>query len=136
MNQALFRILLHVFLPLFFGFLIYWFYRPNVWIIQMLSDRAPLLKVEEMSLFQKLFIFTGTDFCWSYSFTSALIFYNSFQKNKIRHFPLIILSLILISELVQNFTEEHFTFDWVDLFAALIAFLWSIYLNRRNAEIH
>ena len=133
MNNVSVRILLHVFLPLFFGFLIYWFYRPNVWIIQILCDRTPLLKVEEMNFFQKLFFFSGTDFCWSYSFTSALIFYNNFQENKIRHFQLVVLFLILTSELVQNFMGEHFTFDWADLFAAFTAFLLSRYLNRRNA---
>lgn len=125
MNFVTRQILFHAVLPLFIGFLIYIFFRPEVWFIQFLQKREPLIILKEMNPLQKLLIFSGPDFCWAYSLSSALLIWYKWMGRTINHFGLLVLILVILSELLQLFFPSIFTFGWFDLIAALLAFTLS-----------
>ena len=126
------QLLFHVALPLIFGFLIYFFFRPNVWLVQFLEKRNPLISLSEMNQFQKLLFFSGPDFCWAYSLSSALFIWHKWLKRPPKHFAYPVFSLVVLSELLQILLTSNFTFDWLDMIAAILAFALSYLIIFRN----
>jgi hypothetical protein len=131
MSFSVKRVLLHVLLPLLIGFFIYFFFRPDVAFIQWFSKREPLIPLNQLNKVQELFVFSGPDFCWSYSLSSALFIGEKWQVSSIRYFAFIVLLLVIGAELIQLLLTSAFTPDWIDVLAALSAFILSYFLIRR-----
>lgn len=131
MNHSVKRVLLHVLLPLLIGLLIYLFFRPNVAFVQWVSTREPLIPLSQLNKLQQLVIYSGPDFCWSHSLSSALFIWEKLQGSPIRYFALVVLLLVIGSEMIQFLLTSTFTPDWMDVFAALSAFILSYLLIRR-----
>lgn len=130
------KIALHVIFPLIIGLIIYIIARPGTWLVQKLLPFR-LSFIEESSglsptWLTKLVVFSGPDFCWNYSITSALLFWKYFSGVKQHYFPVFILVLILLQEFIQLLFAKYFTFDILDIVAAVLAFLLSLFLNRKN----
>jgi predicted Na+-dependent transporter len=134
MSHFVKRIFLHVLLPLFIGFFIYFFFRPDILFIQWFTNREPAIPLHQLNKLQELFIFSGPDFCWSYSLSSALFIWEKWQGKKIRLFPLVVLMVVVCSELIQYLLASVFTPDWIDVLAALSAFILSYLLIRRQVN--
>lgn len=130
--RLLLRIAIHCILPLVIGFLIYYFFRPEVAFIQWMGNTLPLMNPQEMSAFGKWLVYSGPDFCWSYSLTSALLLWNNTRTHPHRFFPWIAAALVIGAELVQWSLPGKFVFDWADLLAAVLAFILSlIFIKHR-----
>jgi hypothetical protein len=132
------KITLHVVLPLIIGLIIYIIARPETWLVQKLFPFGPpLLKnglaISSAGWFIKAIVFNGPDFCWAYSLTSALLFWNYFSGTRPRYFAALVFLLILVQEIVQLLITAHFTFDMMDIVAAVLAFLLSFTINRKYA---
>lgn len=134
MKVAVVRILVHCVLPLLLGFLIYYFFRPDVAVVRCISHREPLIPFHEMNGLQSVLIYSGPDFCWSYSLAAALFTWESGLRKRIRFFPLTVLVLLCLSEVLQGVLLHHFTFDWIDLGAAVFAFILSFVLTHQRHE--
>jgi hypothetical protein len=61
-----------------------------------------------------------------------LFIWESLQSRAIRFFPLMVLALLIISELIQGWFLPGFFFDWKDLCAAVLAFVLSFLLTHHN----
>ena len=131
MNSSLKRVLFHVLLPLLIGFFIYFFFRPGVAFVEWFSKKEPLIPFSQLNKLHELLVFTGPDFCWSYSLSSALFIGERWQGSSIRYFSFIVLLLVIGSELIQFLLTSVFTPDWIDLLAALSAFILSYLLIRK-----
>lgn len=127
------KIVLHVLLPLLLGYFIYFFFRPHFWFIEIIDNRESLINISNLNWLQKIVIFSGSDFCWAYSLSSALFIWHQWQKNKISFFPLIILFVVIFSEAIQ-WSSPKFTFDWGDMLAAILAFILSYIIIFKNAK--
>ncbi len=134
MNSVIRQLLLHTLFPLIIGFLIYFFFRPNVWFVQFLWNKEAMISLTEMNGGQKLLIFSGPDFCWAYSLSSVLFIWHKWQGKPKKYFLFLIFSLIILSELIQVFFHRKFTLDWLDVIAAFLAVVLSYLLNYRNVK--
>ena len=136
MSEPVRKIALHVILPLITGLTIYFIARPDTWLVQKLlpfhfSFIEKNWDILSAGWFTKLVVFSGPDFCWNYSITSALLFWKSFSAVKNRYFPVFIFILVLMQEFIQLLFPGYFTFDILDIVAAVMAFLLSLFLNRK-----
>ena len=87
-----------------------------------------------MSFLEKLFVYSGPDFCWDYSFASAVFLLNLYYGFSSKRITGILMMLFLIvAESVQLFLGPWFTFSSGDLFAAVIAVSLSFKLTVKNA---
>jgi len=122
------KILLHIFLPLLIGFIIYVFYRPNVWIIRYFNLNADKLSnAENYSLIKKWIIFSGPDFCWAYSFASAIFILNHLYIRRSQRFMFaFVLVILIVSEIIQLFLKPYFTFSMSDLITVIAGCIFSI----------
>jgi hypothetical protein len=132
-RRFFFRVLIHVFLPLLIGLLIYLVYRPNVWLVAPLNFSSNSLSgVSNYSAIKKWIIFSGPDLCWAYSFASAIFILNHLMKFSSHGFIFIVfLIIVAASELIQLFLEPNFTFSFPDLVTVVVATCLSAYLNKR-----
>lgn len=128
MNHIGRKIIFYVLLPLVAGFLIYFFFRPSYWFVQWFDKREPLINLDSANLLQKVIFFSGPDFFWAFSISSALIIWEIWQGRSNKYFTLLIFLLVVLSELIQLFFSKGFTFDWVDFIAALAGFWLSYFL--------
>ena len=127
------RALLHVFLPLLIGLLLYLFYRPDVWIATQFGIKPiPHSATSGYSLLKKWIIFSGPDLCWAYSFASAIFMLNHFFKFS-SHGLVFIAVLVFVgaSESIQLFLKPYFTFSFSDLLTVVAGCCLSAYLNKR-----
>ena len=132
-KSFLFTILLHVFLPLLIGFFIYVFYRPHVWITRYLKSSIDTQSnTENYSFITKWLIFSGPDFCWTYSFAS-LVFILNYLFKLMSHGVVFIFILLLTeaSEMLQLLLAPNFTFSISDMIAILMASTVSAFLNKK-----
>ena len=127
------RVLLHIFLPLLIGLLLYLFYRPDVWIATQFGIKPiPHSATSDYSLLEKWIIFSGPDLCWAYSFASAIFILNHSLKFSSHGFVFAaVLVIVGASELVQLFLKPRFTFSFSDLVTVVIAGCISAFLNKR-----
>jgi len=132
-RSLFFKILLHVFLPLLIGLFIYVFYRSNVWINRFLNwTFNEQLDTENYPVITRWMIYSGPDFCWAYSFASAIFILNHLYKFSSHRFVFIIVLLLTgASEIIQFFFTSHFTFSFPDLIFILLACILSAILNKR-----
>ncbi len=131
MNPLAKSIALHSILPLLIGFLLYFFFRPGVAFIQWIDKREPLLPLHQLNQVQHWLIYSGPDFCWCYSLSAALFTWHQWQKKPVRFFWVFVLLLVVMQEILQGWLLPHFTFDWTDMIAAILAF-WLSYLFVRQ----
>jgi hypothetical protein len=131
MSRVLKAILIHVLLPLLLGFLIYLLFRTNTWFHQTMLPAWKTQFAFDNSTLTAIFKFHLPDFCWSYSFTSALLLWKYWYKIKLPYFEPFLLLALMASEIIQVFLKPRFTFDWFDLVAAITAFCLSLFfLNK------
>jgi hypothetical protein len=109
----------HCLLPLVLGGLVYLLFRPDVLFTNPMI--YPPVSINNGLLKQALF--TLPDFCWCYSFSSALYLCARLCKLDFKITALTIVLLLLFSEAIQLFFPQQFTFDLFDLAAAFAAFL-------------
>lgn len=133
MNTLAKKIIIHSILPLIIGFTIYFIAKPDNWLTKRIfpfefSNRQCNYAADWLT---RIIIFNGPDFCWSYSLTSSLLFWKQLSRFKTIFFYVFIFLIILMQELVQYCLPSYFTFDILDIVAALLAFLLSFYLNRK-----
>lgn len=126
----------HVLFPLIIGLIIYVIARPATWLVQKLLPFQFYFTEKKWNPVSagwliKSLAFNGPDFCWSYSITSALLFWKHFSDIKQSNFWVFIFVLILVQEFVQLLFPVYFTFDLLDVIAAVMAFLLSLLLNRK-----
>jgi hypothetical protein len=126
------KIIIHVILPLVAGLAIYVFFRKNTWIHHHLLPPGLHTFNIPQSWLNNFFIFNMPDFCWSYSLTSSLFIWEKSSDYKIKYLPALILLFLVAAESVQYFVPSQFTFDWLDIIAAVSAFFLSYMLNRQN----
>ena len=112
-------------LPLLAGALIYIFFRPEVWFVRQLGVKGIILSAP--GPLTRIMIYSGPDFFWAYAFSSALLFWGRNNPNK--YFPLLILLMLFLSEIIQLVLKPGFRFDWIDLAAVTLAFGLSLLLN-------
>lgn len=128
-----FKWIIHVLLPLFLGILIYIVYRPNI-IITGLFDvsQQPKIDIRTLSFLKKILIFSLPDFCWAYSFASAMLLLNH-SLNFMSHRLMFICVLVVVtaSELIQLFIPD-FTFSIADTVLVIFACCLSAFLNKRT----
>ena len=128
-----FKALLHGFIPLLIGFFIYVFYRPNVWVTRYLKlGMDARSNTENYSFITKWLIFSGPDFCWTYSFAS-LVFILNYSFKFMSHGVVFIFILLLTeaSEMLQLLLAPNFTFSISDMIAILMASTLSAFLNKK-----
>lgn len=125
MNRIRKAILIHVVLPLLAGFLIYLFFRSDTWFHQAIIPAWKIRLQPDHSTLGSILKFHFPDFCWSYSFTSALLQWKYRYKIKLPWFGSFILTALAVSEIVQVLLKPAFTFDWLDLVAVIAAFFLS-----------
>jgi hypothetical protein len=134
MRLSVQKIIFHVLLPLVAGAAIYYICNPGSSIVQRMLPaffipEHPLLDTSKSALI-RIVLFNGPDFCWSYSLVSSLLYWQYAAAFYRKYFWPVILLLLLGQELIQLLFPGYFTFDILDIIAALIAFLLSLYLNR------
>lgn len=132
MNRTIRQVLLYVLLPLISGYYIYFFFRPHYWFIEWFAKREPLINLSTASFVQKIFIFSGPDFCWAFSLTSALLIWEKWANRAWKLFPYLIFLVIILSEVIQYFLSPQFTLDGFDLLAAVSGFILSYLLLIRS----
>jgi hypothetical protein len=128
------KIALHTILPLIIGLVIYIIARRDTWLVQkLLPFRFSFIENSRglsTGWLAKFVVYSGPDFCWNYSITSALLYWKYYSAVKNPYFPAIIFILVFMQEFVQLLLSAHFTFDIWDVVAAGSAFLLSLCLNR------
>jgi len=132
-RRLIIRVLVHVILPLLIGFLIYLFYRPNVWITKQFgAGSISYAEIATYSPLKKWIIFSGPDLCWAYSFASAIFILNHLIKFTSHRFLfIVVLAIVAASELIQLFLKPNFTFSFSDLITVIAACSLSAYLNKQ-----
>ena len=79
----------------------------------------------------RLLVNSGPDFCWYYSFASSLFIINFILfRSKLLIWMTVI--IIVASEIIQILLPRHFTFDWRDVGAAIIALVLSYCVVKKN----
>jgi hypothetical protein len=126
------KLVFHIILPLAAGVAIYIFFRQNTWFHYHLLPPGFHPLVLPRTPLNDAFIFNVPDFCWAYSLASSLFYWGRIDRVRNRFFPVFVLLLIVTAESVQYFLSSRFTFDWMDLTAAILAFLLSFLLNGRH----
>jgi hypothetical protein len=124
------KIFLHVILPVIAGVMIYVLFRKDTWFHHQLLKAISPKAVFSKGIFTDIIAFNLPDFCWSYSLASALFIWEKWLHTRIRFFTAFVLLLLLVAELIQYFFAPQFTFDWLDLVAAVLAFFLSYLTNR------
>jgi hypothetical protein len=126
------KIILHVLLPLCCGLLIYLLFRTNTWLTNLFHINEPLLNPGN-SFFTRILVYNVPDFCWAYSFTSALLLWNR-QGKHYKKLPLLIFFVLILSEGLQLLFNKRFHFDLFDLVAIIAAFILSYLLIEKNEK--
>lgn len=125
------RIVQHVILPLVAGFFIYYQFRPDAWFIRQFTNRQAVPHDHWPQVLQ-WFIYSGPDLAWAYSLASALYTWEGWQGNRKRFFPLFVIGVIALSELLQGTLIPGFTFDIADLVAVMAGAVLSTLFCRKK----
>jgi hypothetical protein len=123
MNRFYRAIFWHVMFPLLIGFIIYFLFRKGTWIHAFFissNHHQPLILTK--GTIARIIAYNLPDFCWSYSFSCALFIWKKIFGKEIKRFPIIVFTLLLTGEIIQFFFPSAFTFDWLDIIAAVLGF--------------
>ena len=132
------RIIIHIILPLALGALMYILFRKDTLIHKWFlpADYYPsTAKPVQPGVWKNFLAFNLPDFCWSYSFASALFIWEDYLGKSSRLFPLFVFFILVVSEMVQLFIPRYFTFDCVDLAATVCAFGLSYLANGVHDKV-
>ena len=123
------RIIWHCVFPLLAGFIIYlFFHQPNLQLHQWLAAHFSVPNFYSSIKNHSLVIFLLNhvpDALWDYSLTCFLLLCVSTSVKKYARAALII-SVVSLTEIIQLFFPKQFTFDWTDLFIAIIISLLTL----------
>jgi len=134
------KVLLFLLAPIFFGALIYLFYRqPDFAIVEWLGLRASL---ENWAVRDKLpnmpgwFVYNLPDGLWMFSFTYAVLMILKFPFRKKQDGFILLLPVLvsLIGEISQLCELVQGTFDFMDILFYLIGFTTPIALNLKKIK--
>ena len=123
---------LHIFLPLFIGCLIYFFFKQDV-VLRKFENRVPLfgwlrslffIEFRPKTILGLFFMNHLCDFLWSYSLTWACIL----PKRNIRTGVLVALIFCVVNEFIQLTPYICATFDWLDILYEIIAIFLASFL--------
>ena len=129
-SRYFYKILLHIIAPLIIGCEIYLNGSHDNWLnIHGSFLRIPFSMPLQNNFWNQVLVYNFPDFCWDYSFASALFLWREKTSGKRDYFPIAVLSLLIMSESIQVLMPGSFTFDWLDMLAALLAFSLSCLLN-------
>ncbi|MEP7231341.1 MAG: hypothetical protein ABI691_13865 [Ginsengibacter sp.] len=129
-SSYFYKILLHIAAPLIIGLEIYLNGNQNTWLYDHLSFlRLPYNIHYQNNWWNQLLMYNLPDFCWDYSFAFALFLWRGKNAADRKYFPVIVCLLLMASEAIQIFMPGSFTFDWLDMLAAALAFSLSYFLN-------
>jgi len=130
------KIILHTFLPLFIGGVIYLLIRPANFLIHSIVEESWLLpsistirqaSISFSSSLPNIIVYSLPDGLWVYSFTATIFYVWNF---KINNWSLLFSSVPVIlgigSELGQFFKIVPGTFDFIDIIFYLFGFILSI----------
>lgn len=119
---------LHVALPLIIGTAFYFFRSyPPIFV-------PTIYRWHPQEWWQKLLLYSGPDFCWAYSLTFAMLCWAMSNSISINVTAFAALAIIVLSEYLQV-GSGRFTFDYVDLAAAICAVLLStIFIKKRHEK--
>jgi hypothetical protein len=124
----------HVILPLILGLLVYLFYRSNTWLNYLVGQTALKPVIVPGNFISRILAFNVPDFCWFYSFSSAFFIWEHWWGRPLKLLSYGVLVLLIASELVQLLFPLLFTFDPVDILAAILAFTLSFIQLKHHAE--
>jgi hypothetical protein len=131
-NNVLFlAIALHLLLPLLVGGMVYVAMQPESypaqWWHQLTGYNIFIPPIQGLrGLAQVL-----PDFLWSYSLSFFLLWWLAPLVKNVFRLSLGILGLLIVTEWVQVFFPNRFTFDFLDLVAAITAFFLSLFFYKR-----
>jgi len=114
-------------LPLLLGIVIYIFFRD-----QGILGISARLSNDKPYPFVKPIINTLPDFCWAFSLSNTLYLFFKISSVSLKRSTIFIILSVALSEIVQIFFPKHFTFDWLDLLADLIACSISLICMQTN----
>jgi hypothetical protein len=124
------RLLLHTALPLLVGFIIYlFFHKANLLLHHYAYKYFGFINYYENIKKYKSVIFIVNhlpDILWVYSLGIFLIHFIKLNNNK-NFKAAIILIIGSLSEIIQLFFPQQFTFDWLDLLFTLIILILILY---------
>ena len=129
MKMPVKKIFIHVVLSLVIGLAIYIFFRQGTWLHRNIlpGHTRSFIQIAD-SFWGNILKYNLPDFCWSYSFSSALFIWGKWRGGQIKLFVFFVFLLILAAEPLQLLLPSRFTFDWMDMVAALLAVLLSFLL--------
>jgi len=129
-------IIIHLFIPLIAGFLVYLVFRRETWLHHILSvsgDKNPFIIPDKA--ITRIIAFNLPDFCWCYAFVSAMFIWERWQGQPVKWFSLFVFVVLLAGEFIQLLSGHLFTFDLLDIFAAILAFFMSYCQTKKNEKI-
>lgn len=125
---------LHIFLPLFIGCLIYFFFKQDV-VLGKFENYVPLfgwlrslffIEFRPKTILGLFFMNHLCDFLWAYSLTWACIL----PQRSIETGILVALLFCAVNEFIQLTPYIYATFDWFDILYEIIAILLASFLYR------
>lgn len=119
------RVVWLMLLPLVAGLLIYVFFRTGSYLADLFPASWKWKGESRMLLFVTGWL---PDFLWCFSLSSFLFSFQVF--NIYRSYKFLVLSLLLISETGQLYSNQYFVFSSFDLAAAFFA--WIVSYKQRN----
>jgi hypothetical protein len=128
------HIILLIILPLVIGFYIYAAYRPASIGFFSPVDRLvkawaipPIIPIDtrQPGIFARFLLFYLPDICWAFALANALALVWWHRVRSPLRLYAGIATLVAASEILQYWTPRHFTFDWYDLLAAIVAVVLS-----------
>jgi len=116
--------------PLLAGGAVYGLFRKNTLISSLLQHFFKVTPIAVKEIRLSWLINVLPDFCWCYSFSFALLLVLK-PKTVFNQSTIGVFSVLVFSEVLQLGLPEYFTFDPVDLAAALLAFVLSLFVYRK-----
>jgi hypothetical protein len=129
------KVFVHIVFPLLFGGLIYAFFRPRVWVMDLVPQDAWLNWMGDHVTLKLAPWLTGSfpDFLWAYAFGSFIIL----LVREARIIGLLLPSVVgLLHELGQGFGAFPGTFDLLDIVCYLLCVPVLFSFHRTCYQIH
>jgi hypothetical protein len=116
-----------VILPLVAGAFIYLLMRNNTWLHRFIHFNPKNPVVYPIGFIKRLIAYQLPDFCWSLSLAACLFLFQKKLGISAKMIAPLVFFLLISSEFIQYFFAGSFTFDWLDVGAAIIAFTLSYF---------